>query len=55
MAEKILNHAESRSVGDFIVKILIVESTLCIEKRSELFKELLVRLSKGDDVHVDFQ
>ena len=29
--DKVLNHAESRSVGEFIVKVLTHESTLMLE------------------------
>jgi hypothetical protein len=30
VAEKVLNHAESRSVGDLIIKILVNETTVCL-------------------------
>ena len=33
MMHKIINHAESRSIGELIVKILTHESTLMLEQR----------------------
>ena len=33
MMHKIINHAESRSIGELIVKVLTHESTLMLEQR----------------------
>jgi hypothetical protein len=49
---RIINHAESRSVGEFVVKLLTHESTLMLEQRREFFKELLNRTSITSDVSV---
>ena len=35
---RIINHAESRSVGEFIVKVLTHESTIMLEERRTFFK-----------------
>ena len=52
MMHKVINHAESRSVGEFIVKILTHESTLLLEQRRLFFKELLNRTSVVVDVSI---
>ena len=45
MQEAILDHAESRSVGDFLVKVLANESNLYLERRGQMFRSMLKRLS----------
>lgn len=49
---RVLNHAESRSVGDLIVKVLTHETTICLEKRREFFRAVLERLSAPAEVEV---
>lgn len=45
VVEKVLNHAESRSVGELITKILVNETTICLEQRKAFFKAMLNKLS----------
>ena len=52
MMHKIINHAESRSIGELIVKVLTHESTLMLEQRREFFKELLNRSSVPSEIEV---
>ena len=42
--KKLLNHVESRSVAEFIVKILTFESSEFLPERTEYFKEIIAKL-----------
>ena len=48
----LLNHCESRSVGELITKILTHESTTCLEQRTAFFKLMLNRLSESAEIYV---
>lgn len=50
--EDLLNHIESRSVGELITKILTHESTDLLEERKAAFEKALARLSKNNEVYV---
>jgi hypothetical protein len=50
--EKVLNHAESRSVGELIVKILVNETTICLDQRKSFFKSILNKLSASSEIYV---
>jgi hypothetical protein len=52
-AEKVLNHAESRSVGDLIIKILVNETTICLEQRKAFYKLILNKLSSNSEIYVN--
>lgn len=52
--EKVLNHAESRSVGELIVKILVNETTICLDQRKAFFKSILNKLSSNSEIYVRF-
>lgn len=52
MMHKIINHAQSRSVGEIISKILTHETTLFLDLRREFFKELLTRTSTFSEISV---
>lgn len=43
-----LRHAESRSVGELIVKILVNETTICLDQRKAFFKAILGKLSSSE-------
>lgn len=47
-----LNHAESRSVGDLLVKIVANDSTLFLEERGAMFGSMLRRMSAPSEVPV---
>ena len=38
MMNKIIDHAESRSVGEFITKVITHESTVMLDERRNFFK-----------------
>ena len=48
----VLDHCESRSVGELIIKILTHESTLSLEERSGFFKMVLEKLSSSSEIYV---
>jgi archaellum biogenesis protein FlaJ (TadC family) len=50
--EKVLNHAESRSVGELIVKILVNETTICLDQRKTFYKSILNKLSSSSEIYV---
>jgi hypothetical protein len=52
VVEKVLNHAESRSVGELIIKMLTNETTLCLEMRRDFFKAILKRMSVSSEIYV---
>ena len=52
MMHKMIDHAESRSVGEFITKVITHESTIMLEERRNFFKELLNRTSVTSDIPV---
>jgi hypothetical protein len=43
--EAVLNHSESRSVGELIVRTLTYESQTCLPERKSFFQAMLGRLS----------
>lgn len=53
--EKVLNHAESRSVGELIVKVLVNETTISLEHRKSFFKSILNKLSSNSEIYVLFR
>lgn len=49
---KLINHIESRSVGDLVVKLLTNESSDFIEERKAAFQQILDKVSKNSEVYV---
>lgn len=47
-----LNHAESRSVGELIIKILVNETTNALEQRKKFFKSILDKLSANSEIFI---
>lgn len=52
--DKILSHIESRSVGEFIMKIMTQESTELIPEREEALNKILAKLTKNEEVYVKY-
>ncbi len=50
--EKMVKHIESRSVGEFLLKVLTYESSKWVAERAEFFTLLLTKLADDNTVHV---
>lgn len=48
----LLNHIESRSVGELVVKLLTQESSELTEQRKVAFEQMLERMSQNSEVFV---
>lgn len=49
---KILDHAESRSIADIIIKFLTIDSMSFLTERQEIVDDILQRLSKPTNTNV---
>jgi hypothetical protein len=49
---KILDHADSRSIAEIVVKFLTIDSQSFLTERQELVEDILNRLSKNTNVNV---
>ena len=48
----ILNHIESRSVSEFVTKILTFENNEFLEERTTFYKEIITKLGVNDEIFV---
>ena len=49
---KLIAHIESRSVGEFLLKVLTYESSKWAAERATLFSFLLNKLAENNSIHV---
>lgn len=50
--DHLLNHVESRSVGEFITKVMTYESLECLPEREQALRKILAKLSLNDEIYV---
>lgn len=49
---KILDHADSRSIAEIVIKFLTIDSMSFLTERQELIEDILTRLSKNTNVNL---